>query len=479
MFSKDVDTTKIMGRMHAIHFIGIGGAGMGGIAEVLLNLGYQISGSDIKANAMTCHLAALGARIEFGHDAARVTNVDVVVVSSAVSSNNPEVLAARARRIPVVPRAQMLAELMRFRRGIAVAGTHGKTTTTSLIASVLARAGLDPTFVIGGRLNSVGTNARLGAGNYLVAEADESDASFLYLTPILAVVTNIDADHMETYGGDLKRLHNTFIEFLHHLPFYGLAVLCIDDAGIRDILSEINRPLKTYGLDNSADLWADNIYQKGTKTFFQVYTQEKINEPLEIILNLPGRHNVLNALAAITVAREVGVSDDTISAALTAFDGISRRFQIYGEFSTVYGSVLLIDDYGHHPREMAATITAIRGGWSSRRLVVAFQPHRYTRTRDLFEDFAAVLSKVDALIITEVYAAGESTIRGADGRTLSRAVRSWGYVDPIFVERVNDIPIAMEKLMQDGDIILTLGAGDIGGVAASLVSHWRDLEKKI
>lgn len=460
-----------MGRIRSIHFVGIGGAGMGGIAEVLLNLGYQISGSDRKENAMTHHLAALGARIEMGHSATRVEKADVVVVSSAIASDNPEIVEARARRIPVVPRAGMLAELMRFRHGIAVAGTHGKTTTTSLIASILAQGGVDPTFVIGGLLNRAGSNARLGSGHYLVAEADESDASFLYLTPMIAVVTNIDADHMETYGGDFSRLRHAFVEFLHHLPFYGLAVLCMDDPGVRDVLSEITRPVFTYGLDDRADLWAEEIRQEGTQTHFQVLRRED-RAKLAITLNLPGRHNVLNALAAIAVAHEIGVTDDAISVALTSFDGIGRRFQLYGEFITPVGKVLLIDDYGHHPREMAATIAAIRGGWPARRIVVAFQPHRYTRTRDLFEDFAAVLTEVDAVILTEVYSAGEAHIPGADGRTLSRAVRSRGYVDPVFVEHVADLPAALEGILREGDILLTLGAGDIGGIAAILAASW-------
>ncbi len=460
-----------MRRIRSIHFVGIGGAGMGGIAEVLLNLGYYVSGSDLKENAMTRHLVHLGAKVGIGHAAMRAREADVVVVSSAVDTDNPEVLEARARRVPLVPRAEMLAELMRFRHGIAVAGTHGKTTTTSLIASVLARGGLDPTFVIGGRLNSVGTNARLGAGHYLVAEADESDASFLYLTPMMAIVTNIDADHMETYGGDMVRLRHAFVEFLHHLPFYGLAVLCIDDPGVREILPKVTRPVLTYGLENTADLWADQIVQTGTRTCFQVFQRDN-RLPLAVTLNLPGRHNVLNALAAIAIAREVGVADSTIVAALASFDGIGRRFQIAGEVSTPNGTVLLIDDYGHHPREIAATIAAVRGGWPTRRLVVAFQPHRYTRTRDLFEDFAAVLSEVDALVLTEVYSAGEAHIAGADGRTLSRAVRTRGRVDPVFVERSSDLPLALENILQDGDIVLTLGAGDIGGVAAQLVTRW-------
>jgi len=461
-----------MRRVRTVHFVGIGGVGMGGIAEVLLNLGYQVTGSDIKESAMTRRLSGLGAKILIGHDSAQVAGAGVVVISSAISSDNPEVQEARARRIPVAPRAEMLAELMRFRQGIAVAGTHGKTTTTSLIASVLGRGGLDPTFVIGGRLNSAGTNARLGTGHYLVAEADESDASFLYLTPVISVVTNIDTDHMETYGGDFARLRGAFLEFLHHLPFYGLAVLCVDDPGVRSILAEVTRSVVTYGLEQGADFWAKGIQQNGIRTQFQVMRREEQEPWLEVTLNLPGRHNVLNALAAIAVAKEVGVSDDAIQTALASFDGIGRRFQRYGELRTPTGRVLLIDDYGHHPREIAATIQAIRAGWPTRRLVVAFQPHRYTRTRDLFEDFTALLSELDVLVLTEVYSAGESPIFGADGRALSRAIRARGRVNPVFVERVSEVPHALESLLQDGDIVLTLGAGDIGTVAANLPVRW-------
>ncbi len=456
-------------RIRTIHMVGIGGSGMGGIAEVLLNLGYAVSGSDLNDNAVTRHLAAQGARIFRGHEAHNVTHCDVVVISSAVKPDNPEVQAARAARIPVIRRAEMLAELMRFRYGIAVAGTHGKTTTTSLIASLLGEGGLDPTFVIGGRLNSAGSNARLGAGRYLVAEADESDASFLYLQPMLAVVTNIDADHMETYHGDFDQLRETFLEFLHHLPFYGLAVMCYDDPEVRSILPEVSKPVLTYGTDERADVRATDIRQDGLRTRFVVHRAGH-EGALEVTLNLPGRHNVLNATAAITVAQEVGVSDEAILRALDAFQGIGRRFQINGEVQVAGGRVMLVDDYGHHPREIAATLEALRSGWPGRRVVVAFQPHRYTRTRALFEDFAQVLSGVDVLLLTEIYAAGEAPLPGADGRTLSRAIRARGQVDPIFVDEVRDLPGVLPGVLQDGDILLTLGAGDIGAVAASLAA---------
>ncbi|MEO5702940.1 MAG: UDP-N-acetylmuramate--L-alanine ligase [Gammaproteobacteria bacterium] len=478
-----------MGRIRRIHFVGIGGAGMGGIAEVLINLGYQISGSDINENNMTQRLAKLGAQIFMGHDARHLDEgtigkihelpqigntsrraADVVVVSTAVAADNPEVLAARARLIPVVQRAEMLAELMRFRHGIAVAGTHGKTTTTSLTASLLAEGGLDPTFVIGGLLNSAGTHARLGASKYLVAEADESDASFLHLQPMLSIITNIDADHMETYGGDFARLRQTFVEFIHHLPFYGLAVVCIDDPVVREILPELARPVLTYGLSEDADLCATNICQEQTRTHFKV-ARPGVPDWLNITLNLPGKHNVLNALAAIAVAHEVGVSDAAIQAGLAGFQGIARRFQIYGEIATASGQVLMIDDYGHHPREVAATLQAIREGWPQRRLVVAFQPHRYTRTRDLFEDFVEVLARIDVLVLVEIYAAGEPAIAGADGRTLCRAIRARAKNDPIFAPTVADLVTILPDVLQHGDILLTLGAGDIGTVAATLAQH--------
>ena len=456
-----------MGRIHRIHFVGIGGVGMGGIAEVMLNLGYAVSGSDLQENAVTRRLRELGATLYLGHAADNLKDCDVVVISSAVKADNPEVQAAHDQRIPVVPRAEMLAELMRFRYGIAVAGTHGKTTTTSLIASVLAEGGVDPTFVIGGRLNSAGTHARLGAGRYLVAEADESDASFMHLQPMMAVVTNIDADHMETYEGDFQKLRQTFIEFLHHLPFYGLAVLCIDDPEVRNILAEITRPVTTYGLSNEADLFAEDLRQQGNQTFFKVRRSQQ-PDALDITLNMPGSHNVLNALAAIAVAHEIGIEDMAIKRALENFQGIGRRFQIYGEYRTAAGTILHVDDYGHHPSEVAATIKAIREGWPERRLIVAFQPHRYTRTRDLFEDFTRVLSEVDVLVLLEVYPAGEAPIAGADGRTLARAIRMRGQVEPVFVEQIEELPVTLKGLLRNNDVLLTLGAGNIGAVAAKL-----------
>jgi UDP-N-acetylmuramate--alanine ligase len=456
-----------MTRIKRIHFIGIGGSGMSGIAEVLLNLGYTVSGSDMKENSATQRLRSLGAEVRIGHNAAHVHGRDVVVYSSAVNDRNPEICEARNLRIPIVRRAEMLAELMRFRYGIAIAGTHGKTTTTSLIASLLAEGGLDPTFVIGGRLNSAGTHARLGASRYLVAEADESDASFLYLQPMLAVVTNIDADHMATYGGDYHNLRSTFVEFLHHLPFYGLAVLCIDDPGVKQVINEITKPVLTYGFSTDAVLQARDVRQRNaTCEFTAVFTDKP--QSLSVHLNLPGEHNVLNALAAIAIARECGVSNEAIQNGLKKFQGIARRFQINGEVSTPNGRVMCIDDYGHHPNELLATIKAIRQQWPKRRLVMAFQPHRYSRTRDLFDDFARVLSDVDVLLLTEVYAAGEDPIAGADGRALSRSIRARGNIDPIFVEDVHDLPAALSGVVQDGDIVLTAGAGNIGNVALTL-----------
>ena len=456
-----------MGRVRCAHFVGIGGAGMGGIAEVLLNLGYQVTGSDLRENAVTRRLALQGARIRFGHSADNIEGCDVVVVSTAVSEDNPEVKAAREHRIPVVPRAEMLAEIMRFRHGIAVAGTHGKTTTTSLVASLLSEGGLDPTYVIGGRLNSSNSHARLGSSRYLVAEADESDASFLYLQPMLSIVTNIDADHLSTYEGDFRRLRQTFVEFLHHLPFYGLAVMCVDDPNVRDVLPEITRQVRSYGIDaEDADVRAVNLRQAGQRMFFDIHQQGY--PPLEVVLNLPGRHNVLNALAAVAVARELDVDDAAIQHGLETFAGIGRRFQINGEIAREGGSVLLIDDYGHHPREIAATLEAVRQGWPERRLVVAFQPHRYSRTFDLFDDFANELLNCDLLLITEVFAAGEAPVSGADGRALCRAVRSRGRVEPVFVEDVETLPAVLNDLLRPGDVLLTLGAGSIGAVAATL-----------
>ncbi len=456
-----------MDRIRRIHFVGIGGVGMSGIAEVLINLGYVVSGSDLQSNPNACRLADLGAQVFIGHAAENVNEAEVVVISSAVSQTNPEVEAARLHKILVVSRAEMLAELMRFRYGIAVAGTHGKTTTTSLTASVLAEAGLDPTFVIGGRLNSAGTNAQLGKGDYLVAEADESDASFLHLQPMIAIVTNIDEDHMETYGGDYRKLQETFIEFLHHLPFYGLAVLCVDDPGIQAILQSVNKPTLTYGLSEDADIRAVNVVRQGLSTQFTVQRKVCQNE-LEVTLNMPGSHNVLNALAVIGVATELGVSDEAIQRAFTGFKGIGRRFQNNGEIPLGGGSVTFIDDYGHHPREVAATLDAARQAYAGRRLVVVFQPHRYSRTRDLFEDFVGVLSKVDLLVLLDIYAAGEQPIAGVNGRSLSWAIRMRGLVNPIFVPNAAELGDILSKVICPGDVVLTLGAGNIGAIAAEL-----------
>lgn len=458
-----------MGHMRRIHFVGIGGAGMSGIAELMLNLGYEISGSDQRESEVTRRLAELGASISIGHSAEAVEGRDAVVISSAVKAENPEVKAAKVQRIPVVPRAEMLAEIMRFHYGIAVAGTHGKTTTTSLVTSVLAEAGLDPTFVIGGRLNSAGANARLGGGDYLVAEADESDASFLYLQPMLAVVTNIDADHMTTYGGDFNRLRKTFLEFLHHLPFYGLAVLCVDDEEVRGLLPQVTRRVITYGLSQDADVRAVSVRQAEMTTSFTVQAA-CLEQPLEIRLNLPGRHNVLNALAAVAIALELQLDVTSVQQALQRFQGIGRRFQTQ-ECQFDERSVMLVDDYAHHPREIAATLAAVREGWPERRLVVAFQPHRYTRTLEQFDDFVQVLSTADVLILTEVYAAGEEPLRGAEGRDLSRAIRMRAQVDPVFIDPVEDLPELVGGLLQDGDILLTLGAGSIGAVAGNLKNH--------
>jgi len=456
-----------MGRVRRVHFVGIGGAGMSGIAEVLHNLGYAVSGSDMRENAVTRRLATMGIQIFIGHAAAHLADCDVVVVSTAIPADNPEILAAREHRIPVVPRAEMLAELMRFRFGIGVAGTHGKTTTTSLTTSLLAEGGLDPTFVIGGQLNSAASHAQLGAGYYLVAEADESDASFLYLQPSMAVVTNIDADHLPAYEGDFERLRQTFIDYLHHLPFYGLAVLCLDDPQVRSILDEVTRPVITYGIDTAADVRASQLRQEGLQTHFMVQRPGH-SQALAVTLNLPGRHNVLNALAAIAIATELGVSETAMQRALAEFQGIGRRFNVLGEIAAPAGHVLLIDDYAHHPREIAPTLEAARGGWPGRRLVVVFQPHRYTRTHDLFDDFIEVLSAVDVLLLCEVYAAGEAPISGADGRALARGIRARGQVDPVFVAELATLPEVLADILQDGDILLTLGAGDIGAASARL-----------
>jgi UDP-N-acetylmuramate--alanine ligase len=450
-------------------FVGIGGAGMSGIAEVLANLKFQVSGSDAQESANTRRLRDLGVQVHIGHDAGLVRAADVVVTSSAVKDSNPEVVAARAAKIPVIPRAEMLAELMRLQSGIAVAGTHGKTTTTSLVASVLAQGGLDPTFVIGGRLNSAGANARLGRGEYLVAEADESDASFLHLQPVLAIVTNIDADHMGTYGGDFSRLKQAFVDFLHNLPFYGLAVLCVDDPVVREIVPRVHKPMRTYGLSADADVRAVDISQDGLRMRFTALLPG-LAQGLPIILNHPGQHNVLNALAAIAVAHELHVAPTAIQEGLAGFGGIGRRFQMNGSVPWDGGDVLLVDDYGHHPRELAATIEAARSGWPERRLVVAFQPHRYTRTRDLLDDFSVVLGDLDVVLITEVYAAGESPIAGADGRALCRSIRTRGG-NPIFVERVEELPAMLQEVLAPNDLVLTLGAGSIGQVAAGLNAH--------
>ena len=455
-----------------IHFVGIGGVGMSGIAEVLLNLGFKISGSDLSDNAATKRLAKQGAKIYYSHAAAHVEKADVVVTSTAVKADNPEVLTAREKGTPVVPRAMMLAELMRFKQGIAVAGTHGKTTTTSLIASVLAEGGLDPTYVIGGRLEAAGAHAKLGQGDWLVAEADESDASFLYLMPVLSVVTNIDADHMETYGHDFEKLKQAFVDFIQHLPFYGVAVLCVDDAHVQAIMPRLTKALVTYGTAKNADIRATKVKAVGGQMQFQV--KRKNAETLDVTLNLPGHHNVLNALAAIAVANELNVPDEAILKGLSEFKGVGRRFQRYGEVALANGGEFtLVDDYGHHPVEMAATIAAARGAFPKQRLVLAFQPHRYSRTRDLFEDFVKVLSSVDALVLTEVYPAGEAPIVAADGRALARAIRVAGQMEPVFVETIAELPQTLLNLVRPGDVVLTMGAGSVGQVPGLLVSGER------
>jgi UDP-N-acetylmuramate--alanine ligase len=455
-----------------IHFIGVGGAGMSGIAEVLLNLGYTISGSDLSDSSTLRRLADLGIQTHVGHSADNVQGADAVVTSTAVKADNPEVLVARARHIPVVPRAVMLAELMRMKQGVAIAGTHGKTTTTSLVASVLAEGGLDPTFVIGGRLNSAGTNAKLGTGDYIVVEADESDASFLNLLPVMAVVTNIDADHMETYGHDFEKLKSAFVEFLHRMPFYGTAILCSDDPGVRSIEALLARPVTTYGLQEGAQVRAVDVRAENGQMHFTVQRRNGVVMPdLPVVLNLPGEHNVLNALAAISVAVELGVDDAAVQRALASFKGVGRRFQRYGEVKLLNqaGSFTLIDDYGHHPVEMAATLAAARGAFPGRRLVLAFQPHRYSRTRDCFEDFVSVISHgADTVLLSEVYAAGEAPIVAADGRSLSRALRIAGKIEPVFVDKIEGMAKAIFDNAKDGDIVICMGAGSIGAVPAQV-----------
>lgn len=456
-----------MRRIRRIHFVGIGGVGMCGIAEVLLNQGYQISGSDIRDSAVTKRLRAMGAEIFIGHAQENITAANVVVTSTAVQEDNPEVMAARERRVPIVRRAEMLAELMRYRHGIAVAGTHGKTTTTSLLSSVFAEAKLDPTFVIGGRLNSAGTNAKLGGSRYLVAEADESDASFLHLQPMVAIVTNIDADHMDTYGGDFEKLKQTFVDFLHNLPFYGLAVMCSDDPVVEDILPRVGRPYVTYGVNEGADYRAVDIQQSGMQTSFTVKRPDG-RADLEVTVNMPGRHNVLNALATIAVATDEGIDDQAICDGLAKFQGVGRRFQVLGDVPVEGGCVMLVDDYGHHPREVQATIRAVKEGWPDKRLVMINQPHRYTRTRDLYEDFVQVLSEADVLLLMEVYAAGEAPIAGADSRSLCRSIRQRGSVDPVFIESLDEVNDVLRNLLQPGDLLLTQGAGDITALAHQL-----------
>ncbi|HET7267710.1 MAG TPA: UDP-N-acetylmuramate--L-alanine ligase [Oleiagrimonas sp.] len=461
----------IMSVFRRVHFIGIGGVGMSGIAEVLHNLGYAVSGSDLADNATTQHLQSLGVTVFRGHEAGNVDGVDVVVTSSAIKPDNAELAAAHANRIPVVPRAEMLGELMRFRRGIAIAGTHGKTTTTSLTASVLAEAGYDPTFVIGGRLNSAGANARLGEGEYLVAEADESDGSFLMLSPVIAAVTNIDADHLENYGGDFAQVKQAFSDFLHRLPFYGLAILCVDDANVAELARNVGRNVLTYGIDRAdADVRALNVRQQGFEMMFDLQLPGR-DGTAPVTLNLPGRHNALNALAAAAIGWQLGVEPEAIGRALTGFEGVGRRFNRRGELALDQGKVLLVDDYGHHPTELAAVFEAARGGWPDKRVVVAFQPHRYSRTRDLMDDFANILADADVLVLTDVYPAGEAPIAGADGHALARAVRARGKVDPVLVTHPRDFETALPALLRDGDLLLLLGAGDIGSEAGRLAER--------
>jgi UDP-N-acetylmuramate--alanine ligase len=461
-----------MGNIRTIHFVGIGGVGMAGIAEVLISLGYRVQGSDLKAGSATARLERLGAAIAIGHRPENLASADVVVVSSAVAADNPEVVAAQTARIPVVRRAQMLAELMRFRYGIAVAGTHGKTTTTSLVASILAEGGLDPTFVIGGRLASVDANARLGAGRYLVAEADESDASFLHLQPMISVVTNIDADHLIAYGGEIARLKQGFLEFLHNLPFYGLAVMCSDDDNTRELIPDVGRRVVSYGFDERADARAEVLNARGLGTTFRIH-HSALPAPETFELNLPGRHNVLNATAAISVAVELGVEIDAIRRALAGFSGIDRRLQVLGEVATRSGSVLFVDDYGHHPTELAATLAAAGDAWAGRRIVVVFQPHRYTRTHELFDEFVRVLSTCAALVLLPVYPAGEQPVAGADSKSLARAIRARGSVEPVLVDELDGLPDVLGNIIEANDVVLTLGAGSIGSAATGLVDAMR------
>ncbi|WP_371763528.1 UDP-N-acetylmuramate--L-alanine ligase [Massilia cellulosiltytica] len=453
-----------------IHFVGIGGSGMSGIAEVLLNLGYKVSGSDLASNAASQRLQQLGADVRIGHAADNIAGADAVVTSTAVNEANPEVVAARAAKVPIVPRAIMLGELMRLKRGIAIAGTHGKTTTTSLVASVLAQGGLDPTFVIGGRLNSAGANAKLGTGDYIVAEADESDASFLNLSPMIEVITNIDADHMDTYEHDFEKLKGAFVNFTHRLPFYGRAMMCIDDANVRAILPQVTKPVTTYGFSEDAEVRALNARAQGIQMHFTVRQQGYPDT--DFVLNQPGMHNVLNACSAIAIAREIGVPDEATAQGLREFNGVGRRFTRYGEIELPQGgSFTLVDDYGHHPVEAQVTLAAARAAYPGRRLVLAFQPHRYSRTRDLFEDFVKVLAAPDVLLLAEVYPAGEAPIVAADGRALARALRAGGQVEPIFVEAIADMPATILKVARDGDVVLTMGAGSIGGVPHQLTSN--------
>jgi UDP-N-acetylmuramate--alanine ligase len=475
MNAHQTHTAANMGRVRRLHFVGIGGSGMSGIAELMANLGYEVTGSDLREGDTTTRLRKLGIEVFIGHRAEQAADADAVVVSTAIDEENPEIAEARRRRIPVVRRAEMLSELMRFYYGVAVAGTHGKTTTTSLVASVLAEGGLDPTFVIGGRLNSAGTNAKLGSTKYLVAEADESDASFLFLQPMVSIVTNIDADHMRTYGNDFNRLRSTFMEFLHHLPFYGLGILCIDDDEVRALLPMVARPVRTYGTRPEADVRAEQVRQEGLRMYFEVHAAE-LARPLGVELNLAGRHNVLNALAAIAVGLELGVDEEAIRRALAGFQGVGRRF-VVSELRDAHGrDLVLVDDYGHHPREVAATLEAARAGWPGRRLVLVFQPHRFSRTQEQFDDFVRILSTADVLVLCEVYPAGEPLIAGADGRSLSRAIRARGDLDPIFAPEIAEVPRLLGNLLQDGDLVVLMGAGDIGGLAARLPALLKETE---